>query len=97
MRCVWLLVIACLTAATATAPLRAERRGAHEAHLDLAPASLAQAARSQPDLRLAPFVVTPVARFAGPPRVIALQVWQVAPAPVALEAATPCARGPPVA
>jgi hypothetical protein len=101
MRCVWLLVIACLTAATATASVRAERRSAHEAQVDLAPVSLAHVARRQssyaPDLRLPPFVVTPIPLVAAPPRVVALQEWQLEPPSVACAVAHPCARGPPMA
>ena len=96
-----MLVLVCLVAATAVRPLHVERRDPHAAHVDVAPASIAIIARRQtphlPDLRLAPFVVTPVAAVTAPPPVTSTYAWQPQTLVDACAADTACARGPPIA
>jgi hypothetical protein len=101
MRVVWVLVIACLVAATSVRPLRVQRRDPHAAQIEAAPPTVAVLARREasalPELRLAPFVcmapaVTSTASLVGTSR-----AWHIGTAKLAGVADTPCARGPPAA
>jgi hypothetical protein len=101
MRVVWVLVIACLVAATSARPLRIERRDPHAAHVEAAPATIAVVARREvstlPDLRLAPFICAAPSVPYAPPLVAAADAWHVAPPRSAGLFDAPCARGPPIA
>jgi len=101
MRCVWVLVIGCLVAATALRPLQVELRDPHAAQIDAPPSSVAVVARRQaahlPELRLSLFVVEVAAAF-EPPKMIIVAVERSPEAPdLPCAVETPCARGPPIA
>jgi len=101
MRCIWVLVVACLVAATAVRPLHVELRDRHAAKIDAAPAAMALVARRQapqlPELRLSAFVAAAAPAVAAPVMIAADTTWCSATPRAACAADTACARGPPLA
>ena len=100
MRCVWVLVIGCLVAATAVRP-QVELRDPHAAKIDVAPASIAVVARREathlPELKLSAFVAAASAVIASPVLVAVDTSWRSVTPVAACAADTACARGPPIA
>jgi hypothetical protein len=101
MRCVWVLVVACLVAATAVRPPHVELRDRQDAKIAAAPASVALVARQQapqlPDKRLSAFVVAAAPIVASPVSVAADTSWCSATPRAVRAVDTACARGPPIA